>query len=315
MKNTSHSQLFYPSNFCSRLNKKPLLLLLFGVFLLASNLAHAQLPQFDNFESGFGNWNDGGGDCRRDNNGRINGNDTVELRDNSGNASSMTSDPLDLTTYNDVTIEFLYIVSSFEGSEDFFVEYDDGTGGGFVVIGNYVRNVDFVNGIESSVTITLNSPIFNLSNNARFRIRADASGNGDFLFIDDVNITGSSTICSEPTNQPTNLSFNNVTESSINGSFNAATSAPDNYLVIYSTSNIAPLPSDTTVYNIGDTVGGYFVADNDNDTTFSVSSLDPNTTYYFYVFSFNENCSNGPEYNNINPLTDSETTEFYCTPS
>ncbi|EDP72241.1 CHU large protein; uncharacterized [Flavobacteriales bacterium ALC-1] len=187
MKNTLHSPLFCLSNFYLKFNKKLLFILLFGTFLFTSNLAHAQLPIFDDFESGFGNWNDGGGDCFLDNNGFINGNDTVLLRDNSGVASSTTSDIIDLSSYTSVQIEFLFTTRNFANGEDFFVMYDDGTG--FTTIATYTRGINFVNSTTYSISLTLATPTYNLTNNARFRIQADASGNGDRLYIDDINIT------------------------------------------------------------------------------------------------------------------------------
>lgn len=172
---------------CRQFSKKQLSLLFFGVFILNTNLAYAQLPQFDDFESGFGNWNDGGSDCVRSNSGNTPaGNWSILLTDNSGSQSATTSDPLDLSSYNSVNIDFLFRVVSFENGEDFFVEYDDGSG--FLPVANYTVNVSFLNNVTYAASLTLNSSLFNLTNNARFRIRADASGNQDYLFVDNINI-------------------------------------------------------------------------------------------------------------------------------
>ncbi len=185
MKNTLNSTLY---NICCIRNTKQLFVLFFGALMMTSNLSHAQIPiQFDDFESGFGNWNDGGNRCQRTNNNwSIAGDWSIELRANSGVASSTTSDPIDLSLFNSVTIEFSFIVRTFNGNEDFFVEYNDGSG--FVPIANYTRNVDFDNSVTYDESITLDSPLFNLSNNARFRIRASASGTGDYLYVDNINI-------------------------------------------------------------------------------------------------------------------------------
>ena len=143
LKNILHSQLYYIFNSCSKLNKKPLLLLLFLGLLLNSNLAHAQLPLFDNFESGWGNWNDGGNRCDRNFNTNINGNWNIRTRDNSGVNSSLYSDPINLTSYSSVTIDFLFYANSMENGENFYVEYFNGSG--YTTIANYVRGTDFNN--------------------------------------------------------------------------------------------------------------------------------------------------------------------------
>jgi vibriolysin len=141
----------------------------------------------NNFEGGWGIWNDGGSDCRRSANDSAyahQGTYCVRLRDNSGSVSSMTTDSIDLSGYSQVEINFWYYPWSFEGSEDFFVEINEGSG--WVVIGQFVNNVDFTNNNVENPTVSAN-----ISGNANtlFRIRCDASGNGDRVYIDEVVIS------------------------------------------------------------------------------------------------------------------------------
>lgn len=188
MKNTLRSQLSFKLNYCLRLNKKPAVLLFFMALLLNSNLVHAQLPIFDDFESGWGNWNDGGNDCNFVNNNLINGNSNIRIRDNSGNNSSLYSDNINLTSYSSVTIEFLFYANSMENNENFYVEYDDGSNE--TTIANYIRGTHFNNGTVYLVSLTLDSTAYTFSNNSSFRIVCDASANNDQVYIDDINITG-----------------------------------------------------------------------------------------------------------------------------
>lgn len=142
----------------------------------------------NDFENGWGNFVDGGGDCRRssaDSNYANSGTFCVRLRDNSGTASSTwTNNGFDLTSYGEFRIEFSYIANSMENGEDFFVEYWDGSN--WVVVGNYVRGVDFNNGARGSVTINLTPSTAVFHNAAGIRIRCDASANGDQIYIDDI---------------------------------------------------------------------------------------------------------------------------------
>ncbi|MEC5156961.1 GEVED domain-containing protein [Chryseobacterium sp. MP_3.2] len=113
------------------------------------------------------------------------------------------------------------------------------------------------------------------------------------------------TICVAPTTQPTGLNLTAVSVSQINGTFTAASPAPNSYLVVRSTSSIPPsAPVNGTTYTTGATLGaGYTVVDNDGNTTFSATGLTPNTTYYFYIYSFNLVCTGGPLYLESSPLT------------
>lgn len=121
--------------------------------------------------------------------------------------------------------------------------------------------------------------------------------------------------CTTPTAQPTALSLN-VSSGNISGTFTAASPAPSNYLVVYNTTGVAPTPVNGTSYSIGGTVGaGNIVADNDTNTSFTVSGLSSSTTYYFFVFSFNQGTCAGINYLTTSPLTGNATTGIvYCSP-
>ena len=103
--------------------------------------------------------------------------------------------------------------------------------------------------------------------------------------------------CSAPA-VASNLTFTGVTANSITGSFTEPTPNADNYLVLMNTTGVAPTaPTDTTNYTIGDTSLGATVVDNDGNNTFTATGLTGSTTYYFYVYSFNNTaCTNGPTY-------------------
>jgi extracellular elastinolytic metalloproteinase len=145
---------------------------------------------FSDFESGWQGWQDGGSDCRRSANDASfahQGTYCVRLRDNSGVASSMTSPVHDLSSYGEARVEFWWYPWSFEGSEDIFVELWDGSS--WVVIANFVHNVDFTNNVFSFESIIVDGGTVNLDASARVRIRCDASGNGDRAYIDEVDIS------------------------------------------------------------------------------------------------------------------------------
>lgn len=133
----------------------------------------------------------------------------------------------------------------------------------------------------------------------------DYQGNNEGTF--DICVT-TPTPCTAPTNKPTNLTFNNITSSSIDGSFSATTA--DEYLVVVSTSStLGANPVDGVTYSNGDTIGSGTVVQSSNATTFSATGLSQTTQYYFFVFAYNDSsCAGGPAYNTTTPLTDDETT-------
>ena len=128
-------------------------------------------------------------------------------------------------------------------------------------------------------------------------------GNG----IDDITIAfNGATVapCSEPVAQPTSLILNS-TSTTVNGSFSPTSNPTDEYLVVRSiSSSLGSLPADGTTYSAGQSFGGGTIISSGSATTFYDAGLSPNTTYYYFIFSSNnDNCSGGPNYLNINPLT------------
>ncbi|WP_155958850.1 GEVED domain-containing protein [Flavobacterium limnosediminis] len=123
-----------------------------------------------------------------------------------------------------------------------------------------------------------------------------------------------STPCTTPTAQPTTLALTHPSNGTISGSFTAASPASSNYLVVYNTSGTPPTVVNGTTYSVGGAITDGTVADIDTNTSFSVSGLLSNTTYYFFVYSYNNNsCSGGPLYLTTSPLTGNTTTPlFYC---
>ncbi|RYF87084.1 MAG: T9SS type A sorting domain-containing protein [Chitinophagaceae bacterium] len=111
--------------------------------------------------------------------------------------------------------------------------------------------------------------------------------------------------CTAPASQPSALTFGTVGSSSIAGSFSATTA--DEYLVVRSTSStLSASPANGTAYSPGNTLGGGTVVSSGPLTNFSANGLTPGTTYYFFVFAQNsQNCTAGPAYNTVSPLTGS----------
>ena len=118
--------------------------------------------------------------------------------------------------------------------------------------------------------------------------------------------------CVTPTNQPTVL---NLTPSynSISASFTPSVDYPavDHYLILRSTlSTFTATPGDGATYTVGSSTafaGGTVVA-YQTGTSFVDTGLVSNTQYYYFIYSANSICSNGPNYLAVSPLTGNATT-------
>jgi hypothetical protein len=139
----------------------------------------------DSFESGFGNWNDGGNDVARVATNPNSGSYSIRLRDNSGTSSSMFTDPMDLSTESEVNFSFSYYTNSMENGEDFVLEVSSNGGSSYTVVQTWTSGTDFSNNTRNNETMVISGPF---STDTVFRIRCDASANNDQIYIDDVVI-------------------------------------------------------------------------------------------------------------------------------
>jgi trimeric autotransporter adhesin len=115
--------------------------------------------------------------------------------------------------------------------------------------------------------------------------------------------------CIAPITQPSGLVFVTTATNTIQGAFTATTA--DEYLVVRSTSStLTTNPVNGQPYTTGDVLGNGVVVQKSSTTSFTANSLLPNTQYYFFIFSLNNQaCVNGPTYNGTTPLTGTQTTQ------
>jgi len=147
----------------------------------------------NNFEVGFGEFNDGGSDCRRSitdaafaNSGEY----CVRLRDNSS-TSNVTSNPFDFSSYEGVTVSFNFIGDNMEFGEDLWLQISTDGGDSYTTVADYDSGEEFINGIREFESVFIEGPF---STNTIIRFTLDASNNGDYVYIDDVFIE----TCGEP---------------------------------------------------------------------------------------------------------------------
>ncbi len=145
----------------------------------------------EGFESGWGIWNDGGSDASRDSNAiyATTGTYSMRLRDNTS-TSVGTTDDLDLTIYDEISVDFGYYCRSMDNSnEDFWLQISTDGGGSFTTAEEWNRDDEFVNNQFYTDQVIISGPF---TATTQLRFRADASGNSDWVYIDDVVISGCS---------------------------------------------------------------------------------------------------------------------------
>jgi hypothetical protein len=145
----------------------------------------------NDFEGGWGIWNDGGSDCRRSANDAsyANGTYCVRLRDNTS-TSVMTTDNLSLASYSELTVDFSYYPRSMDNSnEDFWLQVSTDGGSTYTTVEEWNRGDEFENNQRYDDSVVIPGPF---TGNTRLRFRCDASGNSDWVYIDDVVISGCS---------------------------------------------------------------------------------------------------------------------------
>ncbi len=141
----------------------------------------------EDFDSGWGNWNDGGSDCVRSTASSYanSGTRTIRLRDNT-NSSVATTDVLNLAGFEQVDIEFTYVGRSMENGEDFWLQASLDNGA-WQTLFTWASGSDFTNLVREFEFVSITG---NFTSNTRFRFRCDASSNADYVYIDDVFISG-----------------------------------------------------------------------------------------------------------------------------
>ncbi|GHN02040.1 hypothetical protein WSM22_35290 [Cytophagales bacterium WSM2-2] len=115
-------------------------------------------------------------------------------------------------------------------------------------------------------------------------------------------------VCVTPSAQPTNFLVTFSNYNVIQGTFTPAGGADESLVIMSKDSVLSASPVNQTVYSVGDSIGGGIVIKRGTQGSFNRSALAQNTTYYFFIFSLNSNCSGGPLYLTTTPLTGKQKT-------
>ena len=146
----------------------------------------------EDFESGLGIWNDGGTNASYYTNTVYanSGTDYFGIRDNTG-SSNVFTDQLNLTAYTSVTIDFSFITNTAIDNGDYFqLQYNIGSG--WINAMAYESSVHFIENTRNNVSVTITD---NFTSTTRFRFNGEMTQNNEYVYIDDVVISGCTDDC------------------------------------------------------------------------------------------------------------------------
>ncbi len=156
-------------------------------------------------------------------------------------------------------------------------------------------------------TFTLNfAPTGTGTRTATLSITNDDSDENPYVIT--LSAVGTDNLATEPTSNPTGLTFPLVKAYTVAGQFNAGVNA-EKYIVLWKTgSAITGVPTDGTTYKRGDVIGDAKVAYVGSGTSFTPRHVIANQNLYFAVYAFN-----GPDgfqnYKTSSPATGNVTSQ------
>ncbi|MBK1790463.1 Ig domain-containing protein [Persicirhabdus sediminis] len=165
--------------------------MLFAIYASASAQSWQTITGPEGFESGFGTYTDGGGDCSlyTGTNYAASGSNAVLIRDDSGDASAVSlTNSFDASVYQSVRVSFSYYARKMEAGEGFWLQYWDG--GQWVTVQTWADGANLVENALQNQVIEIDSATYALPSNMKIRFICQASGNADLVYIDDVLIEG-----------------------------------------------------------------------------------------------------------------------------
>ena len=147
---------------------------------------------YDDFESGWGDYTDGGGDCSLYTAGTYahQGSRAADVQDNSGTASSFFhTNGVDVHTpgYTQIKVEFWFYAVSMETGEDFWLQYYDGST--WRTVNTWASGANFSNGTFYNPVVYINEAGYTLPTNMKIRFMCDAGDNDDDVYIDEVRVS------------------------------------------------------------------------------------------------------------------------------
>ncbi len=168
----------------------------------------------DNFENNIGLWKIGGVDAARvASSFSPGGSYSMRIRDDSGSASSIFTNTLNLTLVESIKIVFDYQAIGFVSAQTFFLESSTDGGATYSVLNEWVSGSDFINHAVYSDSISIDNS--QLSNASVFRFRSNGNTDANEIYLDNIKLKSCPNGCDNFLTQTNNSNINNSGEAII----------------------------------------------------------------------------------------------------
>jgi hypothetical protein len=151
------------------------------------------LISFEDFDDGFGAWSGTvqytqlyNSDARF-----YKGTQSAELKYRYGEAMMVMASFFDATPYEQLEFKLEFILDNFDStSEDFFLEISNNNGVSWTEVREWDYLRGYTNGVWYSESWIIDPILIDFTTAMKFRIRVDASSQNDFLYLDNLVISG-----------------------------------------------------------------------------------------------------------------------------
>ncbi|MDZ8119149.1 DUF1565 domain-containing protein [Pontiella agarivorans] len=154
-------------------------------------IAALDLPSYDGFENGWGNWSNTGIQTAisSDPAWASSGSNAVHIKDDEAGSILMLNSSFDASAYSSLTLDFSFIMDSMDPPDEAFIEYFDGTD--WLTIYTIGQPHGHINGTNYQESVTVVSNRYAMPVDACFRFRNGGAGPADHMYYDDIHINGS----------------------------------------------------------------------------------------------------------------------------
>ena len=154
----------------------------------------------DDFQMGYGNFDDGGDDTKLVPNYEDADNQAALIRDGSSSSTITHSASHDVSSFDALRVKFWYKGNNMKVGDSFVLEYSSDQGSSWVIvkIWDFGSETFVENSVGYQDRVILTSSDYALTSGVKFRFRNQADGNDNEVYIDDVEFSAGRAIASSP---------------------------------------------------------------------------------------------------------------------
>jgi hypothetical protein len=167
---------------------KKISLVILAVFCVAS-IAMAAVLFSDNFESGWGNWVDGGVMCDRVATPGYAHSGTYAVRIGGAAPTSVTrTGSINLVGKTQLTVAFFPRTANYIGNQTFYLQLSNNGGSTYTTKATYT-GTSYIFFPASPVVFTIDSSAYTFTSNVKVQFKGGAPSGSQYVFLDDITVS------------------------------------------------------------------------------------------------------------------------------